>query len=602
MDQASREPAFSGSRLTPGPPVFLRLVRECLEQPFSVAGICAALLALGGARLYLTWLLKLGEDPVARGDAATVNGLFKSGAVAAVVLIAAMFVARYLLSWVSQTLVQRLRDAAQRRVVRMPLTIVRALPSGEVLSRLFNDAGMLAGFVQDIVKRLIGETFILVGALAMMFYLEWRLALVTCVVVPAAALLLARLGKVIRRRGAAAQHELGALSSVLTEQILGLATIKGFQAEEFEVDRFAEQDARYRHEMLRSERWAALLVTSVSIVAATGLFGIIWYGSRSVIAGRSTPGALLVFSLYAVQTIVPLRRLSDVHALLQRTLAAAARVYEIIDFEPVEDVVAGAPTPPARGAVRFEGVSFGYVADRAVLDDVTLVIERGESLALVAASGGGKTTVGNLLLRHLEPRAGRILLDGRDLRTLPLVELRRAICVVEQEPSVFRGSLRDNVRYGSWSAPPAEIERAAILAGLEPLVRSLPRGLESAVSERGHDLSGGQKQRIALARAIVRDPAVLVLDEATSALDSDTEASIFASLQDWLVRRTVLVMAHRLSTISRFDRIVVLADGRVVGDGTLSALLRSCPIFTQLFAEQLAVLDEGRERPARRVG
>jgi ATP-binding cassette, subfamily B, bacterial len=233
-----------------------------------------------------------------------------------------------------------------------------------------------------------------------------------------------------------------------------------------------------------------------------------------------------------------------------------------------------------------------------VLRGLDLEIAAGEAVAIVAASGGGKSTLAALLLRHLEAGRGRIAIDGVDVRERALADLRRAVCVVEQEPFLFTASVRENVCYGSWSAAREEVEEAIRMAGLETFVRSLPRGLDEAIREAGRNLSGGQKQRIALARAIVRDPPILVLDEATSAIDSEVEGRIFAGLESWLARRTVLAMAHRLSTVRRFDRVVVIQDGRVVGDGPVDSLLRTCPGFADLFADQVPAAESTRVRRA----
>lgn len=570
--------------------IFLRLVGECRAYPVRIAVILLSLAALAGAQFYLTWLVRLGVEPLERGDSATVANLRGQGAVTAALLIAALFTSRYLLSSVNQSLVQRLRDRAQRQLLVTDVAALREFRSGELVSRIFNDAGVLAGFVRDVLKRLVGETLIVVGGLALMFYLHWRLALATCVAVPIVAVLLNELGGIIRRRGGAAQREIGRLTAILNEQLLGVTTVKGYQAEGFERDRFSAQNAAYRAQVMRGEQWAAVLVAAVSVVGATALFGIIWYGSQQVIQKHLTPGELLAFCLYAAQTIEPLRRLSEVHGMLQGALAAAARVYEVIDFPRVEAQGRTAISLPVRGALRFEDVRFRYRADEPVLAGVTLSIAPMETVGIVAASGGGKSTIANLLMRFFDPDQGRILLDGVDLRALRLADLRRAVGVVEQDPFIFSGALIDNIRYGSWHTSTAAITAAVSLAGLEPLVSSLPGGLHAVLREAGRDLSGGQKQRIALARAVVRDPAVLVLDEATSALDSDSERQIFVQLQDWLRRRTVLVMAHRLATIRRFERVIVLEGGRVVGDGSVSRLLSGCPAFERLFAEQIVPL------------
>ncbi|MGD0948166.1 MAG: ABC transporter ATP-binding protein [Candidatus Binatia bacterium] len=570
--------------------IFLRLVGECRAYPVRIAVILLSLAALAGAQFYLTWLVRLGVEPLTRGDSATVANLWRQGAVTAALLIAALFTSRYLLSSVNQSLVQRLRDRAQRQLLVTEVAALREFRSGELVSRIFNDAGVLAGFVRDVLKRLVGETLIVVGGLALMFYLHWRLALATCVVAPLVAVLLNELGGIIRRRGVAAQREIGRLTAILNEQLRGVTTVKGYQAEGFERDRFSAQNAAYRAQVMRGEQWAAVLVAAVSVVGGTALFGIIWYGSQQVIQKHLTSGELLAFCLYAAQTIEPLRRLSEVHGMLQGALAAAARVYEVIDFPRVEAQGRTAMSLPVRGALRFEDVRFRYRADEPVLAGVTLSIAPMETVGVVAASGGGKSTIANLLMRFCDPDQGRILLDGVALRTLRLADLRRAVVVVEQDPFIFSGALIDNIRYGSWHASTAAITAAVSFAGLEPLVSSLPGGLHAVLREAGRDLSGGQKQRIALARAVVRDPAVLVLDEATSALDSDSERQIFVQLQDWLRRRTVLVMAHRLATIRRFERVIVLEGGRVVGDGSVSRLLSGCPAFERLFAEQIVPL------------
>jgi subfamily B ATP-binding cassette protein MsbA len=464
--------------------------------------------------------------------------------------------------------------------------------SGDAISRIFSDAGMLVGFVEGVLRRLLGESIVLIGAVSMMLYLNWRVALATLIVVPIVGLLLQRLAGMIRELSARAQRSAGEMGALLSEQLKGVSTIKVFGAVQAEADRFRQRSVKFRDQYVHSEAWKILLVTLVWGVTGAGLLSAIWYGSRQVAGGDSTPGELLAFCLYVAQTIEPLRRLSDVQGLLQRSLAAADRVYEIIDssdFEPE-----GTERLPQRveGTLRLEAVRFFYRADEPVLWDLDLTVAAGEMVGVVAASGGGKSTLASLLIRFADPQLGRITLDGRDLRRLQLADLRRAVCFVEQDPFVFSGSLLENLRYGSWDAPRQRVDAAVEMAGLNDFVQALPGGLDGSLVEGGRNLSGGQKQRIALARAIVREPSVLVLDEATSAIDSDTEKEIFARLTPWLARRTVMVMAHRLSTVSRCPRVVVLARGRVVGDGPVASLLYDCPPFRLLFADQLSQLEE----------
>ena len=438
----------------------------------------------------------------------------------------------------------------------------------------------------------------------MMFILDLRLALATCVVAPLVGYLLVSLGHVIRRLGTVAQRRMGGLSGILQEQLLGFSTIKGYQTEIFEGERFSTVNRGYRRTVIGAVVWSAVLVASVFVVAATGFVAAVWYGTQQVATGRLSAGGLLAFCLYAGQTIEPLRRLAETQGLLQRSLAAADRLFELLDLplppassceprpvleSPDRSAIVGVH-PPDRGRVRLDRVHFRYRADLPLLKGVDLEVQPGERLAVVAASGGGKTTLTSLLLRFRDPLAGRILLDGVDLQDYSLAKLRRLICVVEQKPFLFSGPLLDNLRYGSWETESEAIQRAAGLCGLESLVESLPMGLDTPLREQGADLSGGQRQRVALARAILRDPAILVLDEATSALDSEAEAEIFSALDSWLAQRTVIVMAHRLSTIRRVSRIVVIAGGVVADDGPLDHLLRPGSVFNRLFGEQLEVV------------
>jgi subfamily B ATP-binding cassette protein MsbA len=525
-----------------------------------------------------------------------------------VVLIAFfLFASRALLAGVNQRMLEHLRSGAVGRVLGLEPATMARFSTGDVMSRVFQDAGLLSGFVEGLLKRIVGDGFLVLGALLMMFILDARLAAATCVVAPLVGYLLVALGRVIRRLGAVAQQRMGGLSAIFQEQLQGFSTIKGYQTESFEGERFSTINQGYRQTVVRAVVWSAVLVASVFAVAATSFVAAVWYGTQQVAAGRMTAGGLLAFCLYAGQTIEPLRRLAETQGLLQRSLAAADRLFELLDLplpavassespstleSPMHSTGSGAATPIC-GGIRLERVHFRYRADQPLLEGVDLEIRPGERLAVVAASGGGKTTLTSLLLRFRDPLAGRLVLDGVDLQEYSLVKLRRLICVVEQKPFLFSGPLLDNLRYGSWDAAPETIQRAVRLCGLAPLVESLPRGLATPLQEQGGDLSGGQRQRVALARAILRDPTILVLDEATSALDSEAEAEIFSALDSWLAERTVIVMAHRLSTIRRVSRIVVIAGGVVADEGPLGHLLRPGSVFSSLFAEQLEGVGHG---------
>jgi len=567
-----------------------RLLARLLSHWPRLAVASLAVLVAALCQLALTWLVKVWSDDLLAGaDPAALRRVLALAAATVALLLVTVFVSRYLLAVFEKRLVQELRDEAAAALLAAEAGTVQGIAAGEWLSRLFNDPNALSGFVEDLLRRLLGGMAVTCGALVMMFVLDAQLTLAVGISVPIAALLFALLGRRIRRWSRLAQEELGEATAIAGEQLQGLPTIKACQTEPEEAGRLRAVGARYVARALAAEWWATALVTAVWLATALGLLAAIWYGSRLVVAGARSPGDLLVFALYAAQAIEPLRRLSDVQGRWQRTLAAAARLFAVIDL-PAESRRGGRRKLPlpARGELEVEKVRFAYAGGAPVLDGLSFRLAPGETAALVAASGGGKSTLARLALGFHTPQAGRLRIDGIDLAELDLVALRRSVGVVFQEPFLFRGSLAENLRYGAAEVSATRLRQAAETVGLEPLLRALPRGLASDLTEAGRSLSGGERQRIALGRALLRSPALLVLDEATSAIDSETEEAIFDRLTPWLAARTVLVMAHRFSTVRRLPRVLVLEHGRLVGDGSPPALLASCPSFRQLFASQVA--------------
>lgn len=573
--------------------VFWRLSRECVHERAQLALALLALVSLSAAQLTLTWLVKLWIDaPTAGSGARTL--ISGAAVVATIVLAASVSAARYLLNGINQRVVQRLRDRAQARVLAMNAAGFRALHSGDVIARLVADAELLSGFLRDVLRRLVGESLVVAGAVAMMFSLEWRLALATCALVPLVGLALDRVGRLIRRGSVEVQHAMSAMVAVLKEQLGGWTTIKVYEAQAFEGERFQRRSADYQAAVMRGEWWSGLLAATVWLVTGLGLIAVAAYGGHLVATEHLTAGALVAFGLYLIQTIEPLRRLSDVQTLLQRALVAGDRLYALIDSPHVEPDGKASQPLPSSALVRLESVRFSYRPEAPIFVDLDLTIAPGERIAVVGGSGAGKSTLAALLARLVEPSAGRVLINGSDLGRLSLHDVRRMVCVVEQEPFIFSGTLLDNLRYGSWGAASAAIDAAVAVTELTDLVQNLPAGLATILEEGGRNLSVGQRQRVALARAIIRAPTVLVLDEATSGLDGETEARIFSALEGWLGERTLIAISHRLATVARFDRIVVLAARMVVGDGPLADLRRTTPVFSQLFADQIDRTDAAR--------
>jgi subfamily B ATP-binding cassette protein MsbA len=558
------------------PSPFRRLLRECLRFRGRLALAVAGFAALGAGRLALTWLVKEWvEGPVSARDAAAAQALLVRALVLTLAMFAALFAARAFLASAGQRLVEELRGRAVARLLDVELASARRFPAGEWLSRVFGDAGALAGFADVAVKRLLGDGLVALGAIAAMFWLDFRLALTVAAIVPLFAALLAVIGRAIRRRAARSQRGIGTATALLAEQIDGLSTIKGYGAEDREKSRFARANAAFRREIVAAETWSALLVAAVFLATGLGLLAAIDFGTREIVSGRVTQGALLAFCLYAVQAIEPMRRLSDVHALLQRALASAERVFEAIDLAPIESGDGNPLADPVRGELEFDRVVFGYAGREPLLEGASFRLAAGESAALISPSGEGKTTIARLLQRFESPASGGIRIDGADAAGLRLPDLRRAVCVVEQESFLFSGTLLENVRYAAPSASRADAIRAGERAGLSPLAAGLPGGWDGGVDEAARNLSGGERQRVALARAILRNPSILVLDEATSALDEESEEALFEEIGGWLAGRTVLAIAHRLSTVGRFPRVILLEDGRVSADGPPALVLGS---------------------------
>ena len=479
----------------------------------------------------------------------------------------------------------RVRDALFAHALRLDAAYHDRVGPGELLSRASSDSQHIARMM-DAIGHTIGYALTVVAVATVMLVLDPQLALVVLIPVPfvtAGAWLYSRRYDVGTRR---LQESWAQASTLVEETISGVRVVKGLGAGDALSSRFRKRSNEIMGRALDLARLDAIFIPVLEMLPLIGIGAVLWLGGRSVISGDLSEGSFVAFNAYVVMLVWPLRVLGQRVTTLQKALAASGRITEVLEAEPRlrESRHPQELERPARGDVRLEGVGFGHEGDRAVLDGLDLHLAPGQSLALVGATGSGKSTVAGLLARLYDPDEGRVLLDGHDLRELRLTDVRRAVALVFEDTFLFSESVSENIRVGRPDASDDEVLRAAEQAGAAAFIADLPDGFETVLGERGFSLSGGQRQRVAIARAILADPAVLVLDDATSAVDATKEHEIRAALATVMEGRTTLVIAHRPATIALADRVAVLEGGRIVEEGTHAELLRRSARYRALLA------------------
>ncbi len=503
----------------------------------------------------------------------------------------------YVMGYLSQRVVQAIRNQLYARFIHMPISFFTQRTTGSLSARITNDVLILQESVTYVVGTAISSTLLIVGLVSYVLYLNWQLALLALVVFPLAFFPMIKFGRKMRHATGHGQGLLADLNAQIHETLAGIRVVKAFGREADEEKRFVDTNRSYAATMMRSIRASALSSPIVEAIGITAFLALVWWmGRQSIFSGDLTPGDFISFAAAAFSLYKPLKDLNGVYGRMQTALAAAERCFEILDLpDDQADSPDAVEAGPLDRALEFKNVSFEYEPGRVVLDGISFTLSKGEIVALVGPSGGGKSTLADLIPRFYRPTSGAVLWDGTDLNHLRAASLRRYLGVVTQETILFHGTLRANIAYGRPSASDAEIEAAAKAAHADEFIRETPLGYDTVIGERGASLSGGQKQRIAIARAILKDPPLLILDEATSALDTESERWVQLALEELMGRRTTLVIAHRLSTIRRAHKILVLDKGRLAEQGRHEDLLAKNGLYAHLYRMQFREPTPDRE-------
>jgi ATP-binding cassette, subfamily B, bacterial MsbA len=535
-----------------------------------IAMICMAVVSATSA-LYAYMVKNVIDDIFVKKDATMLY--FITLAVILLFFVKGLFfyLQAYFMGFIGQRVITNIRNLVFASLQKQPLSFFDKTPTGQSISRIMNDVTLIQGVVTDSVTAILIDAFTIIGLIGVVFYRDWKLATISFIVLPFSIYPIVSFGKKLRKVGLSTQKSAARLTSFLHETITGQRIVKAFSMETYENKRFEEENEEMFRIIMKRTKLRALSHPIMEIIGGIAIAVVIWYGGSEVIADRSTPGNFFSFAAALLLLYEPIKRLNKENHNIQQGLAAAQRVFEIIDRKPeIEDKPSALELEKIEGVIELKNVSFRY-DEKMVLKNINLRIEKNEVIALVGESGVGKTTLANLIPRFYDISEGHLEIDGIEVQNTTLSSLRKNVALVTQDVILFNDSIRNNIAYGV-TPDQKRLEHAATMAFAHEFIIKLAKGYDTMVGEKGVRLSGGQKQRIAIARALYKDAPILILDEATSSLDAVSEIEVQRALENLMKGRTTIIIAHRLSTIVNANRIIVLEKGMIVQEGTHSSL------------------------------
>lgn len=501
-----------------------------------------------------------------------------------------LFLQGYLINWISNRIIMDIRNTMYRHTTSLSMRFFNTNKIGILISKITNDVGLLHGALANVLANVIGSILNIIGLLGLMFYLNWKLTIITLIVFPVAVYPITHFGKRMRMAARGMQEKMGDITAVLNESFNGIRVVKGFGMEDYERDRFRTDLRRFFDYDMKAVRAQAIASPVMETIGAIGIASIVFVAGQWVINGELTTGTFFAF-IAAITGLYPqAKKLNDMNNVIQRAIAAAERVFQVLDTKP--DIVDDPDAVEKSGfdkTLEFKNVWFSYVENEPVLKNLSFVIKKGNVFAVVGPSGSGKSTTADILARFYDPDSGELLIDGVNIKKIKISSLRKMIGMVTQETILFNDTIKNNIAYGNPDITMDKIEEAAKAANAHEFILKQPEGYETIIGDRGVRLSGGQRQRLAIARAILKNPPILILDEATSSLDSESEILVQEAINNLMKNRTTFVIAHRLSTVRNADEITVIDKGEVVESGRHEELLSKGGTYTKLYNMQFGM-------------